>query len=293
MPENLYAACRTRNGFAIKRVQLDSTIQELVEGIFDEQEQRFFDGIEEEIAFDGSWKPDVGQLLTAPLSDEAGLFVSALEQNITAFPPIDTASLGTEGIKALFTGRVAVEGAGTRVLIQRFTASQVLSRRICFVEAGNTFRRLTAPAFSLDSSLTCVIEGGELKFRSFNNLQSIIDTTELYREATEPEARSFAEQQCLMVDDVEAFVQATDQKIIRKMIRSIATAGILETYTPAHLQAAATEASLAISIQDDKIVLPSEPRAMRDLLTFLNDQRLKSTISGRAYLTNSRRLAPT
>lgn len=51
MPQNLFVACRTAAGLVAKRVRLDQAVQQQVEGIFNQQEADFRDGITSEVAF--------------------------------------------------------------------------------------------------------------------------------------------------------------------------------------------------------------------------------------------------
>jgi len=58
MPQNLFAACRMDGELSAKRVHLDATVQQAIENIFAQQEAAFREGVTDEVAFDGSWKPD-------------------------------------------------------------------------------------------------------------------------------------------------------------------------------------------------------------------------------------------
>lgn len=122
MPQNLFVACRTAAGLVAKRVRLDQAVQQQVEGIFNQQEADFRDGITSEVAFDGSWTPDEDEFLTIDIPQEAAIFVSAINANPVSIPDINTANIASEGIKAIFTG-VSANGA-TKVLVQRFSASK-------------------------------------------------------------------------------------------------------------------------------------------------------------------------
>ena len=102
MPEVLFAACRPSRGqeLGIRKVSLDGEIQKIIEGVFTQQMQTFFDGVEEEIPYDGRWKPNADQLLTLPINSEAGLFLDTLGQNAIATQELDVANLASAGIKS-------------------------------------------------------------------------------------------------------------------------------------------------------------------------------------------------
>jgi hypothetical protein len=63
MSVNLLALCRHGEAYVVKRVKVTAQVQSLLEGIFTQQEQEFFDGITEEVVFDGGWRPEDRELL--------------------------------------------------------------------------------------------------------------------------------------------------------------------------------------------------------------------------------------
>ncbi len=286
MPENLFAACRVGGDLVAKRVRLNADVQDQVEGVFAQQSQSFFEGKDEEVAFDGRWKPDTNQLLTVEATDEALLLRNTLALNAVAVPGLNVANFANEGIKALFTGQVA--NGSDRVLVQSFTGGQLLGRKFPLILAGNSFTRLTAPAFVLGTSLTFVIEASLIKFKSFATLRSILQVLEIYREATDPEVRDFAGHPRLMVADLEDFVLSADQ-VTRKLVNAVVASEVLDTYSPTDIKTAAKATQLEIELQNGKIVMPSGRREMKDLLQFLDESRYSGPLSGLPYVTNSRR----
>lgn len=289
MPQNLFAACRNNAGqLIVKRVRLDANVQQAVENIFAQQEAGFRHGIVDEIAFDGAWKPDDDELLTIDVPAEAQVIVDTIAANAMAIPDINAAAFAGEGIKALFTGRI-VNGQ-TVVLVQRFTSQQVLERRFALLQAGNAFRQLTEPAFTLDNEITCIIEGGKIKFKSQHKLRSIINMLAIYRAATDQEVQAFAGHQSLAVADVAAFVAVTNQ-VSRKLIHAITANGTLDTHAPAAIQAAAQQTNLAIQVVGGKIVMPTTHSEIKAILQFLNESRYSGPLSGQAFVTNSQRPA--
>ena len=96
------------------------------------------------------------------------------------------------------------------------------------IEVGNTFRKLDNMAFTLSGSLTCIVEDGLIKFRSFSNLRSIFNLIgEAFRAATEPEVRAFAAHQNLYVVDVDQFVSTSDE-VMRRLIHAITDTSRIE-----------------------------------------------------------------
>jgi len=286
MPQNLFVACRVNGELVPKRVRLDATVQQAVETIFNNQEAAFREGVTQEVAFNGSWSPDEEEFLTLDVPAEAAIFESTILGNATAVPDLDAANFAEEGIKALFTG--IVRNGAAKVLVQRFTSQQLLTRRFSLLQQGNAFRRLTDAAFTLDNSLTCIIENGKIKFKSMQKLRSIIDMVELYRAATDEEVQTFAGHTNLSVWDVPAFVAITNQTS-RKLIHAVAESGTLDHYTPAEIQTAAQSTGLTVAIQNGKVEMPREHGGIKALLQFLNESRYAGPLTHHPYVTNSQR----
>ena len=287
MTQNLFAACRRDDTLVAKRVKLNESTRRDIESIFAKQESEFVDGVVNEVPFDGNWTPDSDEFLTIDIPAEAKIFQTALTVNLPSIPAVNPGKFLDEKIKALFTG-VPIAG-GHRILVQGFTPRQMLNRKFALMFDGDTFNRVTTPAFTLDTSLTCIIEGGKIKFKSFHKLRSIIDLSAIYREATNEEVREFAGHAKIAVDDSDTFVDTADQQI-RKLIHSIANEGLLSFHTAKDIQDAAKETKLPIEVRNGKIVMPTERREIKELLRFLNEARYAGPISRRPYITNSRRL---
>ena len=166
----------------------------------------------------------------------------------------------------------------------------MLSRKFAIFLSGNAFRRLTDPAFTLDTSLTCIIEADILKFKSLAKLRSIIDMTEIYREATDAEVRRFAGHNSLHVSDIAEFLEISDQ-VIRKLVRAVIDSEVLDKYAVDVIEAAATETGLNLNIEKDRIVMPRERSDIKAILQFLDESRYSGPLSGQPYITNSRRPA--
>ena len=290
MPENLFAACRVGEDLIARRVELGGPVQNQVEGVFIQQNNAFFDGIDEEVPFDGKWNPDPNELLTIQVPEEALVFEETLAQNAIAVETVNAGNFANSGIRALFTDQ-SVNGSH-RILVQRFTNGQSLSRKFVLFFSGDAFHRFTDPAFNLDTSLTFVIEGGLVKFKSFQKLRSILNVTDIFREATDPEVLAFAKHPSLRVDDLQEFVDSADE-VTRKLISAVTASGILEDFTPVEIKEAALLTQLEITLEHGAMVLPADRREVKDMLRFLDESRYSGPLTGTPYETNSRRRVQT
>ena len=286
MPHNLFAACRIDEDLVAKRVPLDATVQGQVEEIFCQQEDQFRTNCTEEIIFNGSWKPEKNEFLTIDLPQEAMIFEEAIDSNAISFEDINTENFADEGIKALFMG--FSENGTTKILVQSFDTRQMLSKKLMLGLRNNSFRRISDFAFTLNNLLTCIIEDGKIKFKSFHKLRAIINMSEIYREATDQEVSVFASHANLDISDIDAFITVTDQQC-RTLIHAIASDDILDNHTPAAIDAAAQATGLTVKVRNGKIIMPPERREIKDFLQFLNESRYSGPLSGQTYITNSRK----
>lgn len=286
MPVNLLALCKIGDAVAVKRVKVSNEVQNQLEGIFAEQERSFFADIENEILFDGGWQPDPNDLLYAPITQEAALVYQAALGNVVALPHVDVNRFTEEGIRALM---VVVERNGaSRLLLQEFSLRQILQRRISLILDGDTFNRLTQPAFTLNTTLAGVIENDRIKFQKFSRIKLIFDLMNLYQEATDTELDTFCGHNALQVDNAESFKSISDQRM-RKLVRAISERGTLQDYTPAQIHAAAQGEGFDVGFQNDKIVMPTVKADAKALLHFLDDGLYRGALSQQIFITNSKR----
>lgn len=287
MPVNLLAVCRQNNLLVLKRVKVSAAVQDQLEGIFVQQEQVFVEGVTDEVVFDGGWTPEPNEHLIAPATDEATAVFAAAQGNLVALPEVDAAGFENEGIRALCV--LMQRPAGPRLLLQEFSARQMLERRFSLVLDGDTFNRLTQPAFTIGASLAGMIEGDKIKFRKFSRIKLIFDLVNLYQEATDAEVENFCGLGTIEIGDVERFKGKADQKM-RKLIHAIVERETLERFTPAEIQAAAAGEGFQVDLADGKIVVPQPKTDAKALLHFLDNGLYRGALGGEIFITNSKRL---
>jgi len=283
---NLLALCRDANGIAIKRIPLDAALQNPVMQIFTDQETKFRADRPNEVPFDGDWNPDPDEILVLDATAEAQAMMAAAAGNVLALPAINSGNFDNENIRAIFVGVNA--GGNLRLLVQRFTSAQILSRKVAFLAHNNQFNRITDPAFSLATSLTCIVEGGQIKFESYHNLRAVFDVIEFFAEATDDDIDDFAGHASISIVDVPGLKGLVTQ-IERKLIHKLATNGVLDAHTPQEIQTKANATGLAVHIANGQIVFPTDKQEIRRLLRFLDDSLYEAALSGQRYITNSKR----
>ena len=288
MPFELFAACASDNGLIVNRVVLHPDVAPAVQKIFRVQEEGFFLGVEEEIEFEGSFKPDEDQILSMLMPPEFQPLVDASQENGLSLQQIKAENFEQSGIKALFS--ITTTAGKKRILIQRFTNRQMISRQFVMMQKGSTFNRMTETAFTFDSSLTAVIENGQLKFKHFSNVANIVNMMSYYREATDQEVLGFANVAALSVANPERLLKMTNS-VSRKLIRAVMDSKILDTLTPTAIQEIAAKTKYEIKLEDGKIVVPGKHSELKTLLRFLNEDRFSGLLTGTSFEANSKKRA--
>ena len=292
MPQNLFVACSENGELVVKRVSLNNDVQQAVVDLFDEQENQFRAGGMREIEFDGSWKPDEDEVLTLDiLGDKLGdvqAFVDTIEANAIAIPDLDAMKFGQQKIRALFIG--TTQGKKTKVLIQQFSTRQMLSRKFSLLQDGNTFRKLSDTAFTFDSSLAGIAEDGKLKFKSFHKMRTIVNLSDVYREATDQEVLNFGDHPTFEVVDRDEFVRLADQTI-RKLIHALMRSNTLDEYDAAAIESGANSVDINVTARNGKVVMPTRLGEIKQFLQFLDDGLYRAQLTGHRYVTNSKRRA--
>ena len=129
--------------------------------------------------------------------------------------------------------------------------------------------------------LVCIVENGLIKFRSLYNLSRVIDTSTIFRMATDQDVKSFVSQYSHLFEiiDINGFLCSTNRNA-RKYIMSLITSEVLQDRTVESLQAVAAQTQLNLEVQNGKIVMPSKSVDITELMRFLNDSRYAGPISG-------------
>lgn len=282
------AVCVVNGALSVKRISLTQQVQNQVGALFDEQEFAFVDGVDEEIDFDGDWKPDDNQVLVCEVTDGAQVVADAVNGNALALPQLDASNFMDEGVKAIVTGRG--RAGNKRVLVQKFSPQQILSKKFALLLDNNTFKRLDQPSFSLNTSLVAMIDGNQIKFKSFHTVRAIFDLSVYYREATNEDIDRLSRHAALQINNVDAFKQLADQQV-RKLVHAIEKNGVLDEHTVDEVQTRASAVGLEIIVHDGRVQMPTEKAEVKRLLQFLHDDIYEAPLSGHRYVTNSKRPA--
>lgn len=283
----LYAACRLSGSLVVRHVQMNNQLQNQLDGIFQAQDAAFAAGINDEIDFNGDWKPDIDEILITRGLPEAQALFAAANQNAIALTPLNVNNFRNEGIKALFTSMG--NGPNQRLLIQSFSPQQILSSRLAFLHDGNVFRQLTEPAFTLGTQLLATVDSvGDVRFKSFSMLRRVFDLGAFYRQATDVELSVFCGHSSLTIPDVTAFIAGADEGI-RKAVHMVAKVDVLGNHPVAEIAQKAAGIGFSLSINAGRIEVPLDRKGAKAFFSFLLDKVYRGPIDNQLLITNSNR----
>jgi len=284
---DLYAVCRPNGNLEIKSVQINNQVQIDIGPLFQAQELAFFANVQAEIPFTGDWKPDEDELLVLAGLPEVQILLAAATQNAVALQPLNVQGFENERVVGLF---IATGNGNTRkLLLQNFSAQQILQTRYAVMFDGNVFRRLTEPSFSIATHLTAVITAaGDIKFKSYAALRRTLDISSAFRNATDAEIVTFCAHASLAVANAQSFAASADEGI-RKHIHAITATGVLNQHTVPDITARAAAIGFALTINAGLIEVPTDRRSAKELFSFLLNKVYRGPLNQQLFITNSNR----
>ena len=272
------------------RFSLSQEVQADLTALFTQQESSFSSG-QDEIPFDGKYKPDPGEILVINGFDDIDGLADAVANPLSVsevHPTPDT----FDTIKALFSGYIDDSGIVT-VLVQYFDKKRVISTNgLSIFHSSNVYKKIEGIGLTIDSKITATIRDGALKFHSFHLLRQIFDMSECYREATDGDINDFATLPCVGISNVDTLVANSDSWVRRKLWL-ISQSQILTKVPVCDIKAVAAEFSISLETEHsdglEKIRIPENKRDLKTLLRFLDEDYYKSPLLQNRYMTNSKR----
>lgn len=286
---NLFALTREASR-RIVRIPLSSEVQDEVIENFSQQEQQFRASAEEQVAFDGKYKPDDGECLFIDGYDDIDNLHWAIA-NPLSLPEISPVTSEFEEIKALFVGRA--DGDNRVALIQAFDRRKILSTKgLSLFYATNVFRKVEGVGLTLGTGLSAILDNGKLSFFSFHAARQIFDLTQYFMEATDDDLKEFAANGAIKVADPAAFIAASDTWVRRK-VALVMQSGILDKIDLIATKQTATVFGIDFQTATDgekvALVLPGSKADLKKLLRFLDEDYFQSVLSSTPHLSNSKR----
>jgi hypothetical protein len=289
MSNNLLVLCKSpADTLAVKKVKIVASAQSELSGIFQSQESSFFDKVDNEILFDGGWIPGDGDILYVDMTAAHKALLKACRASAVSLEDVGT-DFAQHGVVALCMLVGSEESA--RLLIQNFSINQTLSRKFTLISEEGTFNKLDEAVFSIAGSLAAVLKNEKLFFKSYSNIRRIFDLQHAYAEATNKQLQSFAGHALISVADPDKFIKIADQPI-RRLVHALIENDSLAGLSARSVSSKAKSFGFQVEVADGKIVLPEEKRAIKDLLHFLDEAYYTGVLTGKSWLSNSKRRVP-
>lgn len=277
----------------VKRVIENRDAQIAINRLFDEASNQMV-ADKSPVIFDGKYTPapDGEEYLFIDKFELPQEIISAIK-NPQALEALEAESDEIPKIKALFVGvHFEANGVDTySAAFQKFKSDQYISAtKIHLFLSGNTFVADNRIGLTISRHIDCLFVDGKLQFPSFFFARQVFDLSEYYREATNSDIVDFVGNEAISMDNGDEFSQAANSWERRK-IASIMDSGILQNYTPAKIKSIAKQTGIDLSVEDKKIVIPTDKRERRIVLGFLDEEVYKGAFSQTIYQTNSKRKA--
>jgi hypothetical protein len=289
-PLNLFALTSTP-GMRVLRIPLTSDVQLGISELFRGQEHEFLQGVEEEIRFDGMYRPEENELLYINNFDDVdGIKAAILRPQGCQEFALKNGSL--ESIKAIFTGYI--KNGVIRVLLQGFDRRRIINANgFSLVHSENAFSKFDGGGFTLDNKLTAIIEDDNLKFASYHYLRQIFDMSAYCKEATDQDLKVFIQNSALQFVDPQVFIDGADAWVRRRVIL-IQQSGILDHCSASKIAATAKFCDLHLQVTgavgQERIVIPADRQEVKQLLRFLDEDYFQSPQSTAKYLAKAKRV---
>jgi hypothetical protein len=280
-------------GMRVLRMPLAHDVQAGVTELFRSQEFEFLQGIEEEVKFDGMYRPEESELLYINNFDDVdGIKAAILRPQSCQEFVFKNGAL--ESIKAMFSGYI--KNGAIRVLLQGFDRRQIINTNgFSLVYSENAFTRFDGGGLTLDNKLTAIIEDDNLKFSSFHYLRQIFDMSAYSKEATDQDLKVFIQNPALQFADAQFFMDGADAWVRRKVIL-IQQSGILDYCAANKIAATAKFCDLHIQLSgtgaagQERLIIPADRQEVKQILRFLDEDYFQSPQGTMKYMAKSRRV---
>ena len=287
-PTQLFAVLNDSHG-SVRRLPVSQALQSEVRSIFDHQTIQFMKPATELLDFDPSLRPDEDHIIRIPDFVLPATIVAAL-RNPLGVEPLGAAPQMWTQIAGLFVGELE---PATIVRMQSFDRRQVLTARgLSIILSGSTFRRLEEPGLVLDTTLSALIRGTDLFLRNYGRAKRVLDLTAYYREATDGEIEKFSANPKLYCSDLAA-LKATSDSWVRRKVALLLDSALFSELSARKAAGVASTFSVKMVIKKvdgkERIVLPDDRKALKDLLRFLDEDYFESPLSKSKFVSHSKR----
>ncbi len=230
----------------------------------------------EEILFDGNFKIDGDEVLYVEMS----LSENLIEANANAIG-LGILDINRDDIKTLFWIENDV------YYFQNFDKRKLLQNKNVIFFSGTTYHKLDEDALIVENMVNAIYKDGKFYFKSYANANKIISLSDFFEEASNETIEEFATNEIFDLD--LNWLKENSDTTIRKQITLIQKSQVIVSASPRRIKASAKKFNLDIVMENGKLKLPNDKKACKNILSFLNEQYYFGLISGKKFITNSKR----
>lgn len=290
---NFYAVVRCESGHELQALRLHVRAADTLSEAFEQQAAHFFDPDEMDVLdFDPDYHPTEYELFKVD-HYQLPSFYNVLRKTPVNVPSVSPSTVDGS-TKAIFGVR-RKRGGHLDLYFQKFRRSQALRRQgvVSVVFKKDEFNLLDEQGIQFQNRLDAMYSDGALLFRSAHNIAGFLEVASLYEEATDEEVNRFRSLPLFAPTEPERIQWLCDGPRMRKLVTAVMARGIVLSVDPTDLQSIAAKYGLEISMQNvrgkKRVVLPDNRPGFRELMKFLNDDYLQSSLSQEQYAVNSKR----
>jgi len=294
MTVHYFALVAENRSTVVRQLSVNRSLQNSLQALFEQQEGGLLPQNIDIVPFDAGYNVDETEVFSISNFTLPQQLSEAVKSPRKVSKLVITRSAPPH-IKCIFAGSHDSTDDSTKVLFQAFNKSRLLVTGLTILHQGSTFQRMTDPGLTLDTKLIAAFKDNTLYFRSFRAVNSIVDISDYFKEATDGEISEVLGHSRLHVDDVDAVLKLTDAWM-RRRFSAVLASGILDLVTPRKIVNRAGKYGLALATcrvsNADALVFPQSKKEMKHLLTFLNEGYFEGELTGRLFQTNSQRTLP-
>lgn len=261
---------------SVRKIDLLQSITENIKNVFINNASSIMTSDTEEILFDGNFKIDGDEVLYV----EMDLPENVLEANSNAIG-LEVLDITRDDIKTLFW----IED--DMYYFQNFDKRKLLQNKNVIFYSGTTYHKLKEDALIVENMVNAIYKDGKFYFKSYANANKIISLSDFFEEASNETIEEFADNAIFELD--LDWLKENSDTMIRKQITLIQKSQVIVSASPRKIKASAKKFNLDIEMENGKLKLPNDKKACKNILSFLNEQYYFGLISGKKFITNSKR----
>lgn len=292
MPYNFYAIVVEDGARVVKRLLTSRSLQNQLTGVFESQAAEFLDEQLSRVRFDALYHVQSDELFIIHNFAMMPELLEAAKHPRRAIPlRLDQST--PPKIQAIVAATYDPNTDAATMYFQVFTATRLLRQGLTILLQQDTFQKVDDAGLTLDSKLAAAYANGNLLFRSYQVTNRFLDLTNYFKEATDREVEEVLSHERIFVADSKQVIALLDTTM-RKRFTAVKASDVLNVVSPRKIRDTAGGFGLSISVcrneyNHDAIEFPIDKKAMKELLTFLNEGYYHGELTGDPYVTNSRR----